>query len=117
MSIVEINDLRIYQLALELLKETFDLGSKFKPIDWDMTRHIKKTATQIAPAIAEGYAKKSSPKEFKRFLQIAMGSSDEMVTHLRQIKIIGCNDSKVDHLIENYRTLSKQINVLIKVWH
>jgi len=50
---------------------------------------------------------------------MALGSSDEVITHIRQIKIIGfakANIQDCDNLISEYKILSKQINNLISVW-
>jgi len=116
MAIKDVSDLRVYQLSLKLLKEIYETSTTIERADRNMTVHIKKTAAQIAPLIAEGYAKKSSAKEFKRFLEMAMGSSDEIVTHLKQLQIVKLADNNVDQLIEDYRSLSRQINSLIKRW-
>jgi len=102
MTIEDVTDLEVYQLALELIREAYDLANIIEREDRDLARDVKKTSRQIAPHIAEGYGKKYSIKEFKRFLYIAMGSSDEMITRLRQVGIICL---KVD---------SDQINSLIE---
>ena len=50
---------------------------------------------------------------------MALGSSDEVITHIRQIKLIGfacIKDQTCDVLIEHYKIVSKQINTLIKKW-
>ena len=117
MAIKDVSDLRIYQLSLRLLKEVYILSVLIEGRDRTMAIHLKKTAAQIAPLIAEGYAKKSSIKEFKRFLEMAMGSSDEMITHIRQLQIVGFANENVNQLIEDYRSLSKQINSMIKKWN
>jgi four helix bundle protein len=77
------------------------------------------SAKSVPAVIAEGFAKRKAEKEFKRFLYIALGSSDEVITHLRQIKLIGFQGIKTetcDALIEHYKIVSKKINRLIKVW-
>ena len=116
MPIQDVSDLRVYQLALQLLKKAYSLASLIEN-DRVMTNNLRKTAAQIAPQIAEGYGKKASPREFKRYLEMAMGTSDEMVTHLQQVKLV-CNvpQEGIDKFIEHYRSLSKQINSLIKKW-
>ena len=67
---------------------------------------LTNSAKSIAPQIAEGFAKRKSQKEFKRYLEIALGSSDEVITHLREIKIINFPNIKqetCDALIKYYR--------------
>lgn len=75
----------------------------------------------IPPLIAEGFAKKRSVKEFKRFLNMAMGSSDETITHSREINILADVFKRIDknlcRQVENeYKIISKQLNNLIKKW-
>ena len=71
----------------------------------------------IPATIAEGWAKRSSELEFKRFLKIAIGSSDELVTHLRTIAIAVprlLNEAK--ELAGEYKSLAKRINKLHSIW-
>ena len=78
---------------------------------------ICNSAKAISAQIAEGFAKKDSQVEFKRFLLMALGSSDETITHLRQIELLGFPMIKKETcvaLIDNYKIESKQINSLIQ---
>lgn len=67
--------------------------------------------------LAEGFAKKASEKEFKRYILIAIGSNDELISHIRIIPIILPELSEEsNHLIEEYKILSKRLNSLHKLW-
>jgi len=78
---------------------------------------IKRASKSIPANIAEGFAKKSSAKEFKRFLTIALGSSDEVVTHLRMVEIISPYLAlEAKSLSEDFVILSKRINKLRSSW-
>ena len=117
MAIKDVEDLRIYQLALELLPRVYRLTTIVEREDRENGKNLRKTAAQIAPVIAEGFAKKQSVAEFTRYLGMAVGSSDEIVTHLKQTKLI-CkfvDTSECDFLIEEYRSLSRQIMVTIQL--
>ncbi|MBI3558935.1 four helix bundle protein [Candidatus Gottesmanbacteria bacterium] len=46
---------------------------------------MKRAGKSIPANIAEGFAKRKSEAEFKRFLKIAIGSSDEVISHLRAL--------------------------------
>jgi len=118
MPIKDVTELEVYQISLKLLKVVYRLAKKVEIYDKDLARVLRKTARQIAPQIHEGYAKKQFIAEFKRFQIIAMGSSDEMVTHLRQVKVIcpSINSDGCDVLIQQYIILSKKLNTLIKTW-
>jgi len=118
MPIKDVSELEVYQLALKLLKAAYELAKVVEKEDRELARQLRKTASQIAPLIAEGYAKKSSPLEFKRFQLMAMGTSDEMVTHIRQVVIVceAINCSSCDILEKQYIILSKRLNTLIRNW-
>ena len=78
---------------------------------------LKRASKSIPANIAEGFAKRSSEKEFKRFLKIAIGSSDEVVTHLRTMAITVTRLlNEVKEIGEKYKTLSKRINKLHTIW-
>lgn len=49
---------------------------------------ITSSAEGIPAHIAEGFGKRRSDKEWKRFLEIGMGSSDETITHARSLQVL-----------------------------
>jgi len=113
----DVTDLRVYQLALSLIKPVYQLADLIKGKDSYLSRSLKKTAVQVPPLITEGFAKKKSQKEFGRFIEMALGSSDEMVTHLRTVSLLGFPNVKgevCESLMEKYISLSKQLNSLLK---
>lgn len=119
--IKDVTDLEVYNLALELLDPLYKLTVLIPPDHRKVKYQANEAAEKIAPQIAEGFGKKHAPKEFCRFLSMALGSSDEVITHIREIKIIARNYSRIkqedcDVLIEKYKTLSKKINKLLSAW-
>ena len=112
MPIKSATELRIYQKANELLPEIYELADKIP--EREFRSQIQRAARSIAPLIREGYAKKDSVVEFKRYLKIALGSSDEVQAHLEQSRIIYGLATKDLELA--YRELSKQIQQTLKVW-
>ena len=112
---MDVEQLEVYKRAIALIEPVDRLASLIERQNRDQARDLRKTARQIAPSIAEGFAKKESQKDFKRFIGISMGSSDEMITHLRQAKKSKFSGTKVetfDALIRHYKILSKQLNQL-----
>jgi len=72
--------------------------------------------------IAEGFAKRRNEAEVKRFFEMAMGESDELATHLEQVKILANRFKSVrvelcQKLIEEYTIESKELYNLIKNWN
>ena len=110
MPIVSVRDMRIYSLANELLPQIYAIQTPERDLD----RQLKRAARSIAAHISEGFAKKDSPAEFKRFLRIALGSSDEVQTHLEQVQLIYKIDTQ--KTIDSFQDLSRQINKTIQVW-
>lgn len=113
----DVLDLEVYRLSLNLLPEVYQLTKIMAKNEYDLVLQIRRAAKSIASNIAEGFAKRSSEKEFKRFLKIALGSSDEVITHLRMIAIVQpklMEDSK--DLAMQYKVLSKRINSLCTNW-
>jgi len=112
----DVSDLTIYKNALNLLKPIYRLVNLLPEKEYKLRSQTWEAAKSIAPLIAEGFAKKRSQNEFKRFLLMALGSSDEVITHLREIKIINFSNIKnetCEALIKYYKIESKQINSCI----
>lgn len=120
MTIKDVEDLKVYRDSLALLSPLYRLIAllpKFQ--EQRLRKQIVSSAQSIPALIAEGFAKKKSPKEFCRFLTMALGSSDEVITHIRVVKTISFPNIKTetcDSFIEKYREVSKQLNGLIKAW-
>lgn len=115
--IVDVMDLEIYRESLKLLKELFKFLTKLPFSEYNIRQQCKRAGESIPALIAEGYAKKSSEKEFKRFLTMALGSSDEIVSHMRVVAIsVPKLENNAQVVMMKYKTLSKKINKLISVW-
>lgn len=114
----DVTDLQIYQDSLTLFSELVVFLKNFPYSELDLKRQCKRAAQSISANIAEGFAKKKSEKEFKRYLIIALGSSDEMMSHMRILKISVPNlGIKATEFESKYKTLSRRINKMISVWH
>ena len=112
----DVTNLIIYRNALKLLKPIYKLADLLPPNEFKLRNQLLSAAKSIAALITEGFAKRRSQIEFKRFLEMALGSSDEVITHLREIKIIdfsNIKDETCDALIRLYKIESKQINKYI----
>jgi four helix bundle protein len=117
--IKDVEDLEIYNRSMKLLVPIYRLAQLLPRREFKLADQLTSAAKSISATIAEGFAKRRSTKEFKRYLEMSLGSSDEVTTHLRQIKLIGFPKVKaetVDALIKHYRIVSKQLNTLIKTW-
>lgn len=113
----DVSDLEVYNLSFELLRKLYSLLRKIPLNEKDTTYQCKKCGKGIPAHIAEGFAKRNSGAEFKRFLKIAIGTSDELITHLKSLSIaVPRLESESASLAENYKVLSKRLNALHSNW-
>ena len=66
---------RSYKAALAIYKMVKAFPEEEK---YALANQMQRASTSIALNIAEGYARKDSQAEFNRFLQMAVGSANEM---------------------------------------
>src|SRR3989344_1256095 len=117
----DVTDLEVYILALELLEPLYKLTNQLPSNHRRLKYQANEAGEKIAPIIAEGFGKKKSPREFCRFLSMALGSSDEVITHIREVKIVAkrytrITEEECDNLIGGYKILSKKLNKLLSSW-
>ncbi|MBZ5529286.1 MAG: four helix bundle protein [Acidobacteriia bacterium] len=63
-----------YQLALDVSRQ----ARKFPgPEQFELARQLRRAARSVPANIVEGWAKRSSAAEFKRYLLVAIGSCEE----------------------------------------
>ncbi|MFA5933362.1 MAG: four helix bundle protein [Microgenomates group bacterium] len=115
--IKDVTDLEVYKESMYLLHEVNTLTSLISQTEKDLISQIKRASRSIPANLAEGFAKKSSTKEFKRYLMISLGSSDELITHFRVLIIINPGlQSQSEDILKKYQILSKRLNVLYHKW-
>lgn len=119
----DVTDLEIYRESLESLGPLYKVANLIPPEHRKLKYQVIEAAEKIPPQIAEGFGKKASPREFCRFLSMALGSSDEVITHLREVRIfvVTSNYTRIriedcDRLIESYKVISRKINKLLTSW-
>ncbi len=80
--------LLVWQRSMDLVKDIYSISSNLpKKEIFGLQSQIRRASVSISSNIAEGASRKSS-KEFKRFIEIAIGSSFEVETHLLLINDI-----------------------------
>ena len=113
----DVTDLEVYKDSFKLLKKLYEFLRKLPKSEYDTVVQCKKCGKSIPANIAEGFAKRTSELEFKRFLKIAIGSSDELISHLRTVAIaVSRLHEEAKELAEEYKTLSKRLNKLQSIW-
>ena len=97
-------------LVIEIYKFSNDLPSDEK---YGLINQIRRASVSIPSNIAEG-SSRNSEKDFKRFLEIAIGSAFELETQILIIQKLNLIEkSKCDILIQSLQSEQKMINSLI----
>ena len=105
---MKVDDLVIYQKALELTTKIYRLieANSLLKKDYSLCDQIKRASVSIATNISEGYFR--SRKQTKNYLEIAAGSTNEVITLLKIINKV--YNIKTDSLQDEFIILCKQIN-------
>ena len=110
------NELRVYKIAFKLAYEIEELSCELPKSEFFReSDQILRSSKSIVANIAEGFAKRIYPKEFIRYLNIALGSSDETQAHLYLIFSNNLlNEKSYPNLIKDYKNLSVRILNYVK---
>jgi len=105
---------RSYSLALEIHHMTHELPEFER---YELGKQLRRAAVSIPANIAEGYSRKSSVADFRRFLIMAIGSSNEVKVMLDLIGDLGyLTGDRHQTLIREFDILGRQLNKLIQNW-
>ena|SRR5208282_3318604 len=117
-SIANYRDLKVFQRSYELSLKIHRITQKFPVFERrELGSQLRRAATSIPINIAEGYGRKRSADDFKRFLVIAMGSSNEVSVELALARDLGYLDTKTHEELESEcDQIGRIINKLIQVW-
>jgi four helix bundle protein len=112
------DDLEVYQRAMQLLVPLHALVRRFPDYErYELASQLRRASKSIPANIAEGYGKKRSAKEFKAYLGNALGSSNEVIVHLKITESLGYAEGReLSELIEGYTIVAKQLHTLIGAW-
>ena len=107
-------NLGIWKDSFKLVKAVYLFLNDFpKTETYGLVSQMSRAAVSIPSNIAEGSAR-NTEKNFKRFLEIAMGSAFELETQIMISVDLGLgNKIKADQLLKDLDVLERQINSLI----
>ena len=108
--------LSVYEKSYKAVLFMYDITTEF-PVEerYGLTNQIRRAAASIPLNIAEGYAKRESQAEFKRYLMMAMGSSVEMGVLLDLAKDLSYIDKTIYTQADTmYDEVRKMLFSLIK---
>ena len=103
---------RAYQAGLAIYKMTKTMPEEER---YGIVSQMRRAGTSIPANIAEGYAKRDSANEFRRFLQMALGSANEMNVWLDYANDLGyITAEKHEKATREYNEIGKMLRSLIK---
>ena len=105
---------KAYKFSLEIHKKSMSFP---RHEQMEIGGQLRRATKSIALNIAEGFGKKSSLAEFKRFLAIARGSCDEVGVELDYCKDLGyISEEEHRYFIRGYIEIGKMLTSMIKNW-
>ena len=106
---------KAYTASLEIHKLSLDLP---KIEQYALADQMRRASKSICANIVEGFGKqRNSVPEFRRFLSIAIGSSDEMQLWCEYCHDLGYWPQKRSKdYVEKYIIISKMLSGLLKAW-
>ncbi len=117
MSRSRVTDLLVFQRAYAVSLEIHRASLAFPQIEqFAMADQIRRASKSICVNLAEGYARRvASQVDFKRFLVMALGSSDEMQIWSRYCLDLGyVDETAVDRWTREYEAISGMLQGLIR---
>jgi len=111
-------DLEVYQKSYRLAVEMHGLSKKLpKDENLDLGSQMRRAALSIPLNIAEGYGKRESTAEFKRFLSMAKGSCEEMKVLAEYCKDVGHFEEGISKKLKaDYDEVGKMLYGLRENW-
>ena len=112
-------DLEVFQRAYKLSLEIHKLSLEFPQREqYGLGEQIRRASKSICANIAEGFAKQRySENEFKRYINIAIGSADEMRVWIRYCLDLGyITEETWQHWRDEYKVIAKMLSGLSRSW-
>ena len=109
-------ELKVYKRSYKAAKAIYEMTVGFPNEErYGITNQLRRAALSIPLNIAEGYAKKESQEEFKRFLMMALGSSNEVLVLIDFSKDVGyISDEKHRKAFAEYEEIASMLNSFIQ---
>ena len=114
--VVSFEDLEVFQRAYRMSLDVHRASLKMPSIEQHaLADQLRRASKSVCANIAEGYGRqKGSKAEFRRFVRMAIGSSDEMRVWARYAFDLGYVDDAVwRRWRDEYQTISRMLQSLI----
>ncbi|MCP4457267.1 MAG: four helix bundle protein [Cytophagales bacterium] len=106
-------DLEVWKIGFDVMIEVYMISKALpKEEKYGLRDQIRRASVSIPSNIAEGCSR-SSDKDFKRFLEIAMGSAFELETQVMAVERLEFAKHDFGAFYQKLNTLQKKLNALI----
>lgn len=118
MPIKTYKDLNVFRESYQLALDVSRAARKFPgPEQFELVKQLRRAARSVPANIVEGWAKRSSAAEFKRFLSVAIGSCDECKFWLEMSRDEGYLGAAECEVLENrFNVVGAMLKSLWKHW-
>ena len=118
MAIQTYRDLDVFRESYAAALEVSKIAKSFPGFEqFELARQLRRAARSIPANIVEGWAKRQSGPEFKRYLQIAIGSCDEVKFWLEMAKDEGyISTENLKSCIDRFNRIGAMLASLWKHW-
>ena len=116
--ITSYKDLEVYKESYTLTILVHKMTQKYPEYErYEIGSQFRRAAMSIPMNIAEGYGKKESEMDFKRFLRMSLGSCNEVAVLLDMSSDLGyISQEEYKEITQRYEVLGKRISTLIQKW-
>jgi len=111
-------DLEIYKEGMNLAEEVEKLVRSYPSHEkFQLTDQSRRASRAVPALIAEGWSKRRTVRSFRKYMNDAIGESNEMMSHLELAKRFGyIPRERAKGLIERYDQLAGRIYKLKDNW-
>lgn len=111
-------DLEVYQESYQLMLIIHKAVNSFPVYErHDLASQMRKASKSCPANIAEGWAKRRFEKEFKKHLEVAIGSANEMEVHIETARDLGYwQRNFCENLLLRYQRLGGKLTNLQRNW-
>ena len=111
-------DIEAFKRAMSLLPPVHRLILTLPAYErYELASQMRRASKSVPTNIAEGYGKRRSARNFKVYLEHALGSANEMVVHLQVAECLEyIRHEDCEGLIAQYRSIAQLLVRLIEKW-
>ena len=113
MAIMSFRDLRVWQMAMDLVEDVYRLTRPFPRHEvYGLAGQMQRAAVSIPSNIAEGHTREHR-KEYPHHLSMAQASLAELQTHLEiAVRLKYCTPDRSNQALDRAVSLSRQLYAL-----